>query len=433
LQATDFPKKYYQERPAMNLKIFTNKDVTNKTVLVRTDYNVPLKKKGKSWQVVEAQRIQNSLPLIEELRKNKAKIILMSHLGRPKGEVKSDFSLKPIAEYLKKSCRLPVTFSEEVIGEKVNKMVSELKEGEILLLENLRFHSEEKKNDTAFAKKLASLADIYINEAFSASHRAHASIAAIGKYLPSFAGLHLQKEVEHLSKLMTNPVQPFVMVIGGAKISDKVEAVGNLHKVASVVLLGGGVANNFLKAEGIETHKSYLEEADKDNKISYLDLAGKLVTENRTEKILKDGYIPLPKLMTPIDVVAAPNKDSRKTQVINLSSGMKDTPDDEDLMYLDIGPRTAKLYADLLIQARTIFWNGPLGVFEKSQFSHGTQAVARAIASSDAESFIGGGDTIAAINKFGLAGRFSYISSAGGAALEFLAGKKLPGLEVIEK
>ncbi len=417
----------------MNLKTFSSDDVTNKTVIVRVDYNVPLKKRGKSWVVVETQRIQDSLPLIEELRKNKARIVLMSHLGRPKGEINLDFSLEPVANYLKKQCRLPVTFSSKTIGEDVKKSVDGLKDGEILLLENLRFHSEEKKNDAAFAKQLAGLADIYINEAFSACHRAHASIEAITKYLPSFAGLHLQKEVEHLSKLMTEPVQPFVMVIGGAKISDKVEAVGNLHKIANVVLLGGGVANNFLKAEGIETHKSYLEEADKDSKKSYLDLAGKLVTENRTEKILKDGYIPLPKLMTPIDVVAAPNKDSKKTQVINLSSGMEDTPDDKDLMYLDIGPRTTKLYADLLEQARTIFWNGPLGVFEKSQFAHGTHAVARAIANSGAESFIGGGDTIAAINQFGLAGRFSYVSSAGGAALEFLAGKKMPGLEVIKK
>lgn len=417
----------------MTLKTFTSNDIANKTVIVRVDYNVPLKKKGKSWVVIEAQRIQDSIPLIEELRKNKAKIILMSHLGRPKGEVRPDLSLKPAADYLNKNCHLPIKFVSQTVGEEVEKATRELKEGETLLLENLRFHSEEKKNDAVFAKKLASLADVYINEAFSACHRAHASIEAIAKYLPAYAGLHLQKEVEHLSKLMTEPVQPFVMVIGGAKISDKVEAVQNLHKVASVVLLGGGVANNFLKAEGIETHKSYLEEADKDSKKSYLDLAGKLVTENKTEKILKDGYIPLPKLMTPIDVVAAPNKDSKKTQVINLSSGMEDTPDDEDLMYLDIGPRTAKLYADLLEQARTIFWNGPMGVFEKSQFAHGTHAVARAIANSGAESFIGGGDTLTAINKLGLAGRFDYVSSAGGAALEFLAGKKLPGLEVIKK
>ena len=412
----------------MNLRTFSSSDISNKTVIVRVDYNVPLTKKWGRWQVADTQRIENSIPLIKELQQAKAKIILMSHLGRPKGEIKPDLSLEPIANYLKNKQRLPIKFSPQTIGGEAKQAAEELKEGEILLLENLRFHAEEKKNVAEFAKQLASLADVYINEAFSACHRAHASIEAITKYLPSFAGLHLQKEVEYLSKLIDNPTQPFVMVIGGAKISDKVEAVKNLHKVASMVLLGGGVANNFLKAEGIETHKSYLEEADKDKKISYLDMAGQLVTENKTEKVLKDGYIPLPKLMTPIDVVAAQNKDSKQTQIIDLSSGMEDTPNDEDLMYLDIGPRTAQLYSDLLLQAKTIFWNGPVGVFEKSQFSTGTREVARAIAKSGAETIIGGGDTISAIKKFGFEGRFDYVSSAGGAALEFLAGKDLPGI-----
>lgn len=417
----------------MNLRTFSSSDITNKTVIVRVDYNVPLTKKWGRWQVADTQRIENSIPLIKELQQAKAKIILMSHLGRPKGEIKPDLSLEPVANYLKNKQHLPIKFSPQTIGGEAKQAAEELKEGEILLLENLRFHAEEKKNVAEFAKQLASLADVYINEAFSACHRAHASIEAITKYLPSFAGLHLQKEVEYLSKLIDNPTQPFVMVIGGAKISDKVEAVKNLHKVASMVLLGGGVANNFLKAEGIETHKSYLEEADKDEKISYLDMAGQLVTENKTEKVLKDGYIPLPKLMTPIDVVAAQNKDSKQTQIIDLSSGMEDTPNDEDLMYLDIGPRTAQLYSDLLLQAKTIFWNGPVGVFEKSQFSTGTREVARAIAKSGAETIIGGGDTISAIKKFGYEGRFDYVSSAGGAALEFLAGKDLPGIKTISK
>lgn len=412
----------------MNLRTFSSSDITNKTVIVRVDYNVPLIKKWGRWQVADTQRIENSIPLIKELQQAKAKIILMSHLGRPKGEVKPDLSLEPVASYLKNKQHLPIKFSPQTIGDEAKQAVEELEEGEILLLENLRFHAEEKKNVAEFAKQLASLADVYINEAFSACHRAHASIEAITKYLPSFAGLHLQKEVGYLSKLIDNPVQPFIMVIGGAKISDKVEAVKNLHKVASMVLLGGGVANNFLKAEGIETHKSYLEEADKDEKISYLDMAGQLVTENKTEKVLKDGYIPLPKLMTPIDVVAAQDKDSKKTQIIDLSSGMEDTPNDDDLMYLDIGPRTAQLYSDLLLQAKTIFWNGPVGVFEKEQFSTGTKEIARAIAKSGAETIIGGGDTISAIKKFGYEGRFDYVSSAGGAALEFLAGKDLPGI-----
>ncbi len=225
------------------------------------------------------------------------------------------------------------------------------------------------------------------------------------------------------------PAHPFVIIIGGAKISDKVEAVQNLHKVADLVLLGGGVANNFLKASGIETHQSYLEEADPKSNTSYLDLAGQLISENQTERVLKDGYIPLPKLLPPIDVVAAKDKETRKTITIDLSSGMKDTPDDEELMYLDIGPRTIKLYSDFIAQAKTVFWNGPMGVFEKAQFAKGTREIARAVAETSAETFVGGGDTIATIKKFGYSGRYDFVSSAGGAALEYLAGKQLPGLD----
>lgn len=413
----------------MKLNSFSTQDIANKTVLVRVDYNVPLKKKWGKWQVADTQRIDNSLPLIKELIAAKAKVLLISHLGRPKGEVNPDLSLKPVAEYLSSKKHLPTHFCPQTIGDEARQAVENTPFGEIVLLENLRFHPEEKKNQAAFAKQLASLADVFINEAFSACHRAHASIDAVTHFLPAYAGLHLQKEVENLTRLMENPTQPFIMVIGGAKISDKVEAVQNLNKVASMVLLGGGVANNFLKAEGIETHKSYLEEEGGGGQISYLDLAGQLVIENKTERVLKDGYIPLPKLMTPIDVVAAQNTDSKKTQIIDLSSGMQDTPDDKDLMYLDIGPRTTQLYSDLLLQAKTIFWNGPMGVFEKEQFSAGTREIARAIARSGAQSFIGGGDTIAAIEKFGYSERYDYVSSAGGAALEFLAGKELVGLK----
>lgn len=415
----------------MKLKSLTSNAVFNKTVIVRTDYNVPLEKKRGKLRVVEPQRVLDSLPLIKFLRENQAKIILMSHLGRPKGEVKPELSLLPIADFLSKKQNLPVNFVSQAVGDEVKKSVAELRPGQILLLENLRFHPEEKKGDAEFAKQLASFADIYINEAFSACHRAHASVATITKYLPAYAGFHLHKEVENLTRLMTNPAQPFVMVIGGAKISDKVEAVKNLHKIANVVLIGGGVANNFLKAEGIETHKSFLEEdiPNQEDKVSYVDIAGQLIAESRTERVLKDGYIPLPKLLAPIDVIAAQNCTSKKTQVIDLSSGMQDTPQDDELMYLDIGPRTARLFSDLIAQAKTVFWNGPMGVFENAPFSQGTREIARAIAKSPAETIIGGGDTIAAIKKFGYSGRYDYVSSAGGAALEFLAGGKLPGLE----
>jgi len=418
----------------MNLRTATATDVNQKIVLVRTDYNVPLQKKGASYVVSEPQRILDSIPLLQFLIKNQAKIILMSHLGRPKGEINLKFSLKPVAQYLKNSQDLPVKFVETSIGPEVTKAVAELNPGEILLLENLRFYVEEKKNEPKFAQQLASLADVYINEAFSTCHRADASIEAITHYLPSFAGPHLQSEVRNLSRIMVNPKHPFVMIIGGAKISTKIEAVQNLYPIADIVLVGGGVANNFLKAEGIETHKSVLEEEldTKTKKLTYLDLASQIVKENKTEKILKDGYIPLPKILTPIDVVAARTIDSTATEIIDLSTGMADTPHDKNLQYFDIGPKTIKLFTDLIMQAKTIFWTGPIGVFEKKPFTTGTKAIAKAMAQSDAETFIGGGDTIAAANQFGYGAKFDYASSAGGASLEFLSGKKLPGLQVLQ-
>lgn len=421
----------------MHLKTFTNTDLADKTVLVRTDYNIPLEKTADGWTCKEDQRIVDSLPLIELLQKNNCRIILMSHLGRPKGEVKSEFSLAPVAAYLKENHQLPVTFIQETVGEKVQAAAAKLEPKQILLLENLRFQPQEKQNDAEFAQQLAGLAEIYINEAFSTSHRNHASIAGVPQYLPAYAGLHLQKEIQNLERIMTEPEQPFVMVIGGAKISDKVEAVRNLGDVADIVLIGGGVANNFLKAGGIETHKSYLEEAEsgknEDEGSSYVQMAEELIEKNKTERILMDGYIPLPKILAPIDVVAANNKDSTETEIINLSQGMADTPDDKDLMYLDIGPRTIRLFSELILQAKTVFWNGPMGVFEKKAFENGTREIARVIAKSGAETLIGGGDTITAAKQFGFADRYDYVSSAGGAALEFLAGKELPGLEVLIK
>jgi phosphoglycerate kinase len=386
--------------------------------------------------VKEPQRILDSLPLIKFLRDNNCRIILMSHLGRPGGKTSPELSLEPIADYLRENRQLPVKFVDDVVSSKVEKSVENLKAGEILLLENLRFSPGEKANDRQFAQQLASLADIYINEAFSTSHRAHASMVGVPAIIPGFAGFHVEREIKNLRKLMLNPTHPFVMVIGGAKISDKVEAVKNLDQVADVVLVGGGVANNFLKAEGIETHKSYLQDqsADTDKeKVDYVDMAKDLIEENQTEKMLKDGYIPLPKIIAPIDVVAAQNKDSRDTELINLTHGMKDTPNDEDLMYLDIGPRTIKLYTDLILQASTVFWNGPLGVFEQEPFETGTREIARAIAKSGAQTFLGGGDTLTAIKQFGFTNRFDYVSSAGGASLDFLAGKDLPAFKNLKR
>ncbi len=411
-------------------------EISNKTVLVRTDYNVPLKKTGQDWTVEDVQRIIDSLPLINFLQDNNCRIILMSHLGRPKGEIKPELSLAPVARYLQENHQLPVKFVGKTIGEEVEAAVDQLKPKQILLLENLRFQAQEKQNDPEFAKQLAALADIYINEAFSTSHRDHASISGVPQHIPAYAGLHLQKEIQNLERIMSEPEHPFVMVIGGAKISDKVEAVRNLDNIADIVLIGGGVANNFLKAGGIETHKSYLEEketGDSNKNADYVQMAEELIEENKTERILKDGYIPLPKILAPIDVVAATNKDSAETQIINLSQGMADTPDDKDLMYLDIGPRTIRLFSELILQAKTVFWNGPMGVFEKEPFENGTSEIARVIAKSGAETLIGGGDTITAAKKFGFADRYDYVSSAGGAALDFLAGKELPGLKMLKK
>lgn len=427
----------------MKLNIPSAEKIAHKTVLVRVDYNVPLEKDGTTgkFKVADDNRIQTSLKTINFLLESNCKVVLISHLGRPGGQAKPKLSLKPTAEHLNDLLETQVKFCKNTVGSKAKTVIDQLEPGQILVLENLRFNLGEKKNDSKFAQQLADLSDVYINEAFSACHRAHASISGVPTIMkqasqPVLAGFHLQSEIDNLQKLMDNPDHPFVMVIGGAKISDKVEAVKNLNKVADLVLVGGGVANNFLKAGGIETHKSYLEDKPADSKkenVDYVQVAEDLIEETKTEKILKDGYIPLPKILFPIDVVAAENKDSSNVELINLSSGMKDTPDDKDLMYLDIGPRTIKLYQDLILQAETIFWNGPMGVFEKKQFQTGTQEIARTIAKTGAKTILGGGDTIGAVKQFGFDDRFDYMSSAGGAALDFLAGKTLPGLEAVRR
>lgn len=412
----------------MTLTTITSKDCSGKTALIRTDYNVPLEEKNGSIVIADDNRIQQSLETIKLVLANQGKVVLVSHLGRPKGEAKPKLSLKPVAELLRELLEVPVAFAQNYADATVL-----LQQHQVVLLENVRFHPEEKENKASFAKSLAELADIYINEAFSAAHRKHASVVAIAKYLPSFAGLGFTKEVEALSKLMTEPKRPFVMVIGGKKISDKVEAVVNLTEIADVVLLGGGTANNFLKAEGFEIYKSVVEEetqADsKKKKVNYVKVAEELIEDTRQERMLKDGYIPLPKIIYPTDVIAAPKIDSTKTEEIELVNGNHEHAQKRNLMYLDIGPKTIKLYQEIILQAGTVFWNGPMGVFEADQFAAGTQEIARTIAKSSAMTVLGGGDTIAAIDEFGLADRYDYVSAAGGAALEFLAGKKLPGLE----
>lgn len=423
----------------LKLNTITTEAAHNKTVIMRVDFNVPLKEEGSSWVVKDDRRIERALPTIQFLLKQNAKIILISHLGRPRSPQDIKYSLRSVAEHCQKKFHLPLTFVPAVVGEEVASAITSATPSSILLLENLRFYPEEKANDAAFAKQLASYADIYIDEAFSATHREHASIVGIPEHLPSFAGLALTEEVLALQKLLDEPAKPFVVVLGGAKISDKVGALTNLSRIADIVLVGGAAANNFLKAEGYEIYRSFVEEkvgagaSEKD----YTRVARRVIAEHKTEKILKDGYIPLPKIIYPVDVVAAPSLETHthtRIKTIDLSHNMADQDEKEQLFYLDIGPKTRKLYTEIIAKAGTVFWNGPMGVWENSLFAEGTQSIAKAIAKTTARSVIGGGDTIAAAHFFHVEHKFTYISAAGGAALELLSGKLLPGLKpLIEK
>lgn len=422
----------------MQLKQLSPADVSNKTVLVRVDYNVPLHtdEAGK-LQVSNDERIQASLQTIQFLQKNNAKIVLMSHFGRPKSSNDTQFSLRPVAEYMQSQLELPIEFSPELFGDSVVEQINSLQPGSILLLENLRFDEGEQANDPEFAKHLASLAEVYINEAFSTSHRSHASIVGIAEHLPAFGGFALEKEVATFTTMMSEPKRPLVIILGGAKISDKVGAIKHLANIADIVLVGGAVANSFLKAEGLEVYKSFIEDAPADLKkqdIDYTDVAKSLVEEHRKERMLMDGYIPLPKIVYPIDVLAANDlevKNESEVEIIDLTK--ENGHHDSDLLYLDIGPKTIKLYQEIISNAATIFWNGPMGVWENKILESGSKKIAVSVALSTAESIIGGGDTIAAATHFGLEKQFDYVSAAGGAALDFLSGKTLPGLKVLQQ
>jgi len=422
-------------------------DIKEKTVLVRVDFNVPLKKISQNgsdkYIVADDQRIRSALETILFLREHDAKIVLMSHLGRPDGKVVKKYSLEPIASYLKQNLGLETQFVTDCIGEKVNKKATELKKGEILLLENVRFYTEEEKNDSSFAKKIikAVNAEVFINEAFSASHRAHASVVGVAEILPSFAGFDLAAEVKILTKTLEKASRPFVVVLGGAKIDDKVSAVKNLTKLADLVLVGGGIANAFLKASGIEVHKSFMGQKAEEN----VKIAKKILNEHQTERTMIDVEntgkgLPLPKVVVPVDVLAAKNaeiNDEKKILRLELLKNVKDSAADADLQYLDIGKETIALYKYLLSKAKTIFFNGPLGVFENPLFAKGSREIAKNIArnttDSGAVTICGGGETNAVINACGLRDRFTHVSTAGGAALEFLGGEKLPGIEILKK
>ncbi len=422
-------------------------DIQNKTVIVRVDFNVPLKKKAQGdsfdYVVADDQRIRSALETIFFLKEHNCKIILISHLGRPDGQVIKEFSLEPVAFYLKQNLGLEVEFAHDCIGAEVVEKAAALQKGEILLLENLRFHPEEEANDTAFASKMIkdTNAEVFINEAFSASHRAHASVVGLAKLLPSFAGFDLVAETKILGRILDKARHPFVVVLGGAKIDDKVSTVQNLSKLADLVLVGGGIANAFLKASNIEVHKSFMGKKAEEN----VKIAKAILDEHQTERtminIAETGKsLPLPKITLPVDVLAAKNKDvNDEKEVIHLEllKNVKDSEHDLDLQYLDIGKKTINLYKYLLSQAKTIFFNGPVGVFENPLFAKGSREIAKSIASSTTESgtitVCGGGETNAVINACGLRDRFTHVSTAGGAALEFLGGEKLPGIAVLEK
>lgn len=410
--------------------------IKNKVVIVRVDYNVPLDLQNKKNQIQDDTRIVATFKTIEFLLLHKAKVVLISHLGRPKGKVDPVFSLLPIKLYLEKKLHTSVDFIDSLTRIERGTLSKSTIHAPITLLENIRFSPLEEDNDDGFAKNLAKIADVYVNEAFSTSHRAHASIVGIAQFLPSYAGFAFAQEVKILSHLMVAPTRPFVIVIGGSKISDKVAAVRNLAKIADAVLIGGGTANNFLKAEGIDVCKSLVEEASSTTKkrsINYVGIAEELIEKTRKEKILLDGYIPVPKIILPIDVIAAPSISSTNTQTIELLNCAAPSLEQKELMYLDIGPKTIRLFKEVLLQAGTIFWNGPMGVFEQPQFSTGTKEIAQTIAKAGATTILGGGDTIASVNTFSDEKRFDYISAAGGAALEYLAGKELVGITAIKR
>lgn len=430
------------------------KDIKNKQVLVRVDFNVPLKlvagkagNKNAVWRVADSDRISSALETINFLLDNQAKVILISHLGRADGKKNHDLSLLPVAKFLKNNLDLPVEFVNDCVGIAVTEKARNLHSGQVLLLENLRFYPGEEKNDPHFTKQLVkdSAAEIYINEAFSASHRAHASTLGLAKRLPSFAGFNLQREVELFSKALNDIKRPLVVVMGGAKISDKVATMQNLARLADVVLVGGGIANAMLRAGGIETHRSFIganEKTETEEIAKILQTAKDILGEHALERVLFENVgkdrknFPLPKIVLPIDVLAGKDSEAKESEIISLLSDVADTDNDRDIKYLDIGPETIRLYRYILQGAKTIVWNGPMGVFENPVFARGSREVARAIARASqngAISLVGGGESNSVINRTGLYNQFTHVSSAGGAALEFLSGEKLPGIEILEK
>ena len=396
----------------MNKKTVKDLDVKGKKVLVRVDFNVPLSKENKG-EIADDSRIKAALPTIDYLLENGAKVILISHLGRPKGEANPEFSLKPVAAWLEDKYKDKFTFiaSNTVVDDEVKEKVEDLKEGNLALLENTRYVAGETKNDEDFSKQLASLADLYVNDAFGTSHRSHSSNVGVASILPSAVGFLIEKEIEVMGKALENPEHPFVSILGGAKVSDKIGVIENLISKVDTILIGGGMAYTFLKAQGKEIGKSLLEE-DK------MDLSLELIEKAKANDV---------EILLPVDAVIADEiKAGAKTEIVDIDN----IPADKEA--LDIGPKTAEIFAEKIKGAKTVVWNGPMGVFEIKEFSNGTKEVANALGESEATTIVGGGDSALAIEMTGLKDKITHVSTGGGASLEFLEGKDLPGISAIE-
>lgn len=390
------------------MKYLDQIDLSGKSVLVRVDFNVPMDKSGK---VTDDTRVRASLATINYIREKGARVIVASHLGRPKGKRVEEFSLRPVAPILARHLKIEVTFIDDCIGEKPQQAVAAMKAGDVILLENLRFYPGEDKNDDAFARELAKLADVYINDAFAVSHRAAASNTAITGFVPvCAAGFLLKNEIEYFDKAMNNPVRPLIAIIGGAKVSDKIKALENILDKVDCLIVGGGMAFTFLKAQGFNVGKSLCE-------MEMLDLATKIMDKAKAKKV---------RFLLPVDAAIAPAPSAEAQRNI---VAVKDIP--EDMMGLDIGPASIAEFSEAVKTAKTIVWNGPLGMFELAPFSAGTFQLVDAVVASGALTIVGGGDTDTAIHKTGKSDKISYISTGGGAFLELLEGKTLPAVAAL--
>ena len=392
----------------MNKKTIKDIDLKGKKVLVRCDFNVPL---DENQNITDNTRIVAALPTIKYLLENNCSVVLCSHLGRPKGEVKPEFSLKPVAKELSRLLDKEVIMAKDVVGEDATSKAKALQPGQILLLENVRFHREETDNDPEFSQKLASMAEIFVNDAFGAAHRAHSSTVGVASYLPAVSGLLIEKELQFLGNALNNPERPFVAILGGAKVSDKIGVIDSLLEKVDTLMIGGGMAYTFFKAQGYEVGNSICE-------VDKLDLAKEAMAKAKDRGV---------KLMLPVDTKVGkefkPDTESKVVAWTEIPEGWEG---------FDVGPKTIEMFKEELQKAKTVVWNGPLGLFEFDQFAIGTNEIAETLSKIDATTIIGGGDSAAAVRKAGLQDKMTHISTGGGASLEFLEGKKLPGIECLQ-